>query len=269
MEPHDPSRRAVLTGILAAPVLARSQPVERRIAYLGSASAVANDYLLRTFVAALQSLGWVEGKNLTVDARFTDGDPARVPALTRELLALRPDVLVASVDLYARSAADASKTLPIVFVIGFDPVGIGLVQSLARPGSGPCPAGSYVPRAAPGPPCSSRPSPPIACRARRALRRAMPGRGPSPKRRSQCTTSCWSTPRRYAGRAPAASRRTQTTPRPQRKSTTADKRCQALTSKSPTANSCRDTSSSVRPHQDVLQRPVEGGTLGQTLCAVV
>ena len=69
-----------------------------------------------------------------VDRRYVEGDPARAAGLTRDLLALKPDISVSSTDLYARPAAQATKTLPIIFVVGFDPVGLGQVQSLARPG---------------------------------------------------------------------------------------------------------------------------------------
>ena len=76
----------------------------------------------------------MEGTNFTIDRRYVGGDPARAAGLTKDILALKPDVFVSSTDVYARPAAEATKTLPIVFVLGFDPVGLGLAQSLARPG---------------------------------------------------------------------------------------------------------------------------------------
>jgi len=82
----------------------------------------------------LRELGWVEGRNLIVDVRSSDGDRSRFPALTAELLALKPDVFLAGTDHAALAAAASSNSPPIVFVIGADPVGIGLVRSLAHPG---------------------------------------------------------------------------------------------------------------------------------------
>lgn len=101
----------------------------RRIAYLASGKQLQED-----FAHGLRALGWIVGRNLVLDVRYVEGDPTRVEPLTKELLALRPDVFVSDIDLYARAAAAADKVLPIVFLVGFDPVGIGLVKSLARPG---------------------------------------------------------------------------------------------------------------------------------------
>jgi putative ABC transport system substrate-binding protein len=69
-----------------------------------------------------------------LDGRFTNGDGARVAPLTAELLALRPDVFVAPFDTMAIAAAASTATVPIVFVGGTDPVGYGLIKSLAHPG---------------------------------------------------------------------------------------------------------------------------------------
>lgn len=107
----------------------------KRIAFLSAGTPATSDgYSYGRFSAALKALGWTEGINLSIEKRYVEGDPSRVPALTKELLASKPDIFVSSVDLYARSAAQASKTLPIVFVLGFDPVALGIVESLARPG---------------------------------------------------------------------------------------------------------------------------------------
>lgn len=82
----------------------------------------------------LTRLGWVEGRNLIVDKRGAGGEQERLPALAAELVALKPDVLVAVAPQPTRAAKDAAGTIPIVMVAVADPVGIGLVQSLARPG---------------------------------------------------------------------------------------------------------------------------------------
>jgi len=82
----------------------------------------------------LKRLGWIEGRNLIVDKRGADGEQQRLPALAAELVALKPDVLVAVAPQPTRAAKDAAGTIPIVMVAVADPVSIGLVQSLARPG---------------------------------------------------------------------------------------------------------------------------------------
>lgn len=82
----------------------------------------------------LTRLGWFEGRNLIVDKRGAGGEQQRLAALVTELVALKPDVLVAVGPQPTRAAKDAAGTIPIVMVAVADPVGIGLVQSLSRPG---------------------------------------------------------------------------------------------------------------------------------------
>src|SRR5262249_44537608 len=86
------------------------------------------------FRLRLGELGWVEQRNLVMDMRFTKGDAATIAPLTAELLALRPDVFVASSDNMAIPAAATTATVPIVFAIGIDPVAYGVVNSLSHPG---------------------------------------------------------------------------------------------------------------------------------------
>ena len=88
-----------------------------------------NDDALRQ---GLRDLGWVEGQNLIIEYRW--GSVDRHPALTAELVALKPDVIVVGA-LSTAIARDATKTIPVVFVTGEDPVATGLVASLARPGA--------------------------------------------------------------------------------------------------------------------------------------
>ena len=106
----------------------------RRIAFLGSGSSTSGRHLQNEFTRVLQELGWIVGRNLVLDERYAEGDPMLAASLTMELLALKPEVFVSSLDGYARRAADTDKSLPIVFILGFDPVGLGLVKSLAVPG---------------------------------------------------------------------------------------------------------------------------------------
>jgi putative ABC transport system substrate-binding protein len=82
----------------------------------------------------LRDHGWVEGKNLVTDRRYAEGHDERLPALAAELVALKPDVLVGSGPQVVVALKSATATIPIVFVAVLDPVGMGLVQSLSRPG---------------------------------------------------------------------------------------------------------------------------------------
>ena len=92
------------------------------------------DKLWRTWVAALRERGYVQGQNLTLFCRLTDGDDERAPALATELVNLNVDVLVAAGRRQIWSAQQATTTIPIVMHGANDPVGRGLVKSLARPG---------------------------------------------------------------------------------------------------------------------------------------
>jgi len=82
----------------------------------------------------LRKLGWVEGRNLIVERRGGEGRSERLPGLAAELVRSEPDLIVAASTQPARAAKDATSSIPIVFSFVADPVGIGLVQSLARPG---------------------------------------------------------------------------------------------------------------------------------------
>ena len=81
----------------------------------------------------LQNHGWIDGRNLIIDYRYARSQD-RLPALAAELVALSPDLLISSSPQPALALKSATATIPIVFVGVADPVGIGLVQSLSRPG---------------------------------------------------------------------------------------------------------------------------------------
>jgi putative tryptophan/tyrosine transport system substrate-binding protein len=82
----------------------------------------------------LNALGWREGENLQIAARSSNGDLASLPALAAELVALRPDVLIAAGSTEAKALQAATSDIPIFFQVSSDPVGYGLVDSIARPG---------------------------------------------------------------------------------------------------------------------------------------
>jgi putative tryptophan/tyrosine transport system substrate-binding protein len=90
--------------------------------------------LVSRLVSDLHALGWREGENLHVEWRFADGDPASRQRLAAELVALRPDILVAAATIETKAFQAATSDIPIVFMVSTDPVGTGIVDSLARPG---------------------------------------------------------------------------------------------------------------------------------------
>jgi len=131
--------RLVLTAILviallAAPLAAEAQPTPKpaRVALVCGARCEGGGYdALRQ---GLRELGRVEGRNLVLDVRGAEGRPDRLPALVAELIAGKPDIIVAVSPQPARAAKDAAGAIPVVFVAVADPIAIGLVPSLARPG---------------------------------------------------------------------------------------------------------------------------------------
>jgi putative ABC transport system substrate-binding protein len=88
----------------------------------------------RVFSQVLRGFGWVDGQNAQIDYRWPDGDIGKIRAIAKELVGLRPDVLVISGTAQVAALQEATRTIPIVFIATSDPVGQGIVQSLARPG---------------------------------------------------------------------------------------------------------------------------------------
>ena len=124
-------------SLLAAARAAEAQPVAKvaTIGYLSIAGgAPGGAPLAETFRQALQDLGYIEGKTMVMVSRSAEGKPERLPALAAELAQLPVDVLVAQSGQVAEIAKATTTTIPIVMVSGADPVAIGLVASLARPG---------------------------------------------------------------------------------------------------------------------------------------
>jgi putative tryptophan/tyrosine transport system substrate-binding protein len=121
---------AATAALLVSPRRLRAQVRPRRIGFLG---AYENPAILDVWRSGLREKGWIEGKNLLVEYRYSLS-PDRLPALADELIALIPDLLIASNPQSAVALKSATATIPIVFVGVADPVGLGLVQSLSRPG---------------------------------------------------------------------------------------------------------------------------------------
>jgi putative ABC transport system substrate-binding protein len=128
----------VLGGAALWPLAAYTQQLERmrRVGVL--ITFPENDPLSQTivtaFAEALGRFGWVEGKNIRVDYRFAAGDPALFKTYAAELVGLSPDAILASTPQAVAAVRQQTRTIPIVFVLVIDPVGLGFVQSLARPG---------------------------------------------------------------------------------------------------------------------------------------
>jgi putative tryptophan/tyrosine transport system substrate-binding protein len=123
-------------ALLAVPLAAEAQQAAKKVARIGylSLNLAANPQLQESFLQGLRDLGYVEGRNLVIEYRDAEGKSDRFPALAAELTALKVDVLVAANSLAVLPAKQATKTIPIVFTAVPDPVGSGLVTSLARPG---------------------------------------------------------------------------------------------------------------------------------------
>lgn len=117
----------------AGTAFAQTPQHQRRLAYLGGISA-AEPYVYGELLPELARLGWIVGGNLLFDALYAEGDPQRIALMTSELLTRNPDVFVSNTDVTALAAASATRSVPIVLAFGTDPVGVGLVKSLAAPG---------------------------------------------------------------------------------------------------------------------------------------
>jgi putative ABC transport system substrate-binding protein len=130
---------AALGGAAAAwPRAAHAQQSEwmRRIGVLMNTGAdePESQARLAAFMQGLQELGWAVGRNMRIDYRWSAGDLARLRKDAVELVALRPEVILAGVGATTPSLLQATHTVPIVMAQGIDPVGAGYVESLARPG---------------------------------------------------------------------------------------------------------------------------------------
>jgi ABC-type uncharacterized transport system substrate-binding protein len=135
--------RTKLVGIVALVItlalceaVANSQQTGKifRIGFLDNSTASGSAALLEAFRQELSKLGWIEGKNITIEYRFGEQNRERLPDLAAELVRLKVDLIVTSGDPAALAAKKATTSTPIVMATAADPVGFGLVASLARPG---------------------------------------------------------------------------------------------------------------------------------------
>jgi putative tryptophan/tyrosine transport system substrate-binding protein len=127
----------LLGGAAAWPLPARAQQASgmRRIGVLVNLAADDPESQARigAFLQGLQEYGWAIGRNVRIDYRWA-GDNANVPGYAAELLALNPDVILANANVSTLALQRLTRTLPVVFVAATEPVGSGLVESMARPG---------------------------------------------------------------------------------------------------------------------------------------
>jgi len=122
--------------LLAAPLGAGAQPSAKvwRIGYLDQGSATRSRLQVDGLRRGLHDLGWVEGRNIAFEVRFAEGNTDQLPALAAGLVRLKVDLIVTSTTPAALAAKHATTTIPIVIGFAADPVGSGIVASLARPG---------------------------------------------------------------------------------------------------------------------------------------
>ena len=144
-------RTVVWTLLLLAAMLAASAPAEAqtarvyRIGVLANALETADGPNFEAFLSGLTKLGYVGDKNLDIEWRSSEGDFELLPDLAADLVRSKVDLIVATSLQPARAAAAATKTIPIVFVVGADPVAHGLIANVARPGGNVTGLATYQP----------------------------------------------------------------------------------------------------------------------------
>jgi putative ABC transport system substrate-binding protein len=127
----------LLVGLVLASVqLAEAQQSGKvaRIGFLDTSTAAGSAVLVDAFRQEMSKLGWIEGKNITIEYRYTEGKQDRLPELAAELVRLKVDLIVTAGNPSALVAKKATTAIPIVMANSGDPVAAGLIASLARPG---------------------------------------------------------------------------------------------------------------------------------------
>ena len=133
------ARRGLLAVIAAGflgsrPVMAQRRPGMPRIGVLLAGTPEGFSARTDAFVDELRKLGYVEGKSVAIEWRWAQNEPERIPRLAAELVGLNVDVIVTGGTSSARALKNATRTIPVVMALVGDPLGTGLVDSLARPG---------------------------------------------------------------------------------------------------------------------------------------
>jgi putative ABC transport system substrate-binding protein len=127
---------SLLGATVAWPLAARAQEAGKRrtIGFLGSGTSAAQGLWVTALLQRLRELGWIEGRNLTVEYRWAEGSSDRAAELAAELVRLNVDVIVTYANPMVLATKQATSAIPIVFAAAADPLGTGIVASLARPG---------------------------------------------------------------------------------------------------------------------------------------
>jgi putative tryptophan/tyrosine transport system substrate-binding protein len=136
---HRKRKITVLALCALLPALCASADAQQamkipRIGVLDNTTASGSADRLEAFWQEVRKLGWIEGKNITIEYRFTEGKNSRLPELGADLVRLKVDLIVVTGTIAALAAKRATTTIPILFTSSTDPVAGGLVASLARPG---------------------------------------------------------------------------------------------------------------------------------------
>ena len=125
----------LLTIAVAGPAVDAQQPPRiAKVGYLQATARANVTHLVDAFRQGLRALGYVEGKSVVLEIRAAEGEGERLPELARELVRLKPDVIVATSDPAIAAVKRETQTIPIVMAFSTDPAGTGFVASLARPG---------------------------------------------------------------------------------------------------------------------------------------
>jgi len=126
----------LLSGAAALPIVARAQQAGKlpTIGFLGATTPSGGGQLLAAFVRQLRELGWVDGRNVAIEVRWAEGRSERFAEIAAELVRLKVDVILTHNTPPVLAAKEATSVIPIVFASAGDPVGTGVVASLARPG---------------------------------------------------------------------------------------------------------------------------------------
>ena len=136
------NRRRILRVVIGVGLAARAMPLwaqsaaagMRRVGVLAPSTRAKEDLMLKPFCDEMRELGWIEGQNIAYDRAYADDWSRDLPRLAAELVARKPELIYAPPSVAAVAAKQATRTIPIVFGTGTDPVGLGLVASLAVPG---------------------------------------------------------------------------------------------------------------------------------------
>ena len=133
---------AASAALLVSPRRSPAQGTRRRLGFLALNEPVPA--VRKAWLDGLRNHGWIDGRNLIIEYRYAPSED-RLPALAAELIALSPDVLIAGSPQTAVALKSATATIPIIFTAVYDPVALGLVESLSRPGGNITGLATYAP----------------------------------------------------------------------------------------------------------------------------